>query len=50
MSESTGALTINTPAKCRITSIGPIMQGNEYKIANPDEDGSGEVGLLYIFT
>ena len=48
MSESTGAITVNTPTKCRITSIGPILTVNEYRIANPDEDGSGEVNTNII--
>lgn len=43
LSESTGAITVNTPSKCRITSIGPVLDIDEYRIANPDEDGSGEL-------
>jgi len=43
MSETAGALTMGVPGKCRITSIGTIMPEAEYKIANPDEDGSGEL-------
>ena len=47
MSETAGALTMGIPmANCsRITSIGRIMPEAEYKIANPDEDGSGEVSF-----
>ena len=48
MSETAGALTMGVPlpGSSRITSIGRIMPEAEYKIANPDEDGSGEVRLL----
>lgn len=48
MSETGGALTMGTPSHSRITSIGTIMPCNEYKIGNPDEDGSGEVIFLAI--
>ena len=47
MSETAGALTMGTPGKTRITSIGRIMPEAEYKIANPDEDGSGEVSFTF---
>jgi len=43
MSETGGALTIGTPGNSRITSIGKIMPEADYKIGNPDEDGSGEL-------
>lgn len=43
MSESSGAITMCTPKAARITSIGKILALNEYKIANPDADGSGEL-------
>lgn len=44
MSETGGALTMGTPSCSRIPSVGSIMPENEHMIANPDEDGSGEVG------
>lgn len=43
MSESAGALTMATPGNSHITSIGTIVPESEYKIGNPDEDGSGEL-------
>jgi len=43
MSETAGALTMGTHGQSRITSIGRIMPEAEYKIGNPDEDGSGEL-------
>lgn len=43
MSETGGALTMATPSRSRITSIGTIVPEAEYKIGNSDEDGSGEL-------
>ena len=50
MSETAGALTMGVPTagNSRITSIGRIMPEAEYKIANPDEDGSGEVSCIVL--
>lgn len=50
MSETAGALTMGVPVRggSRITSIGRIMPEAEYMIANPDEDGSGEVSDILI--
>ena len=46
MSESTGPITIATQGRSRITSVGHLLEINESKIGNPDEDGSGEVCFL----
>jgi len=43
MSESGGMLCMCTPNIARITSIGQVGTINEAKVANPDEDGSGEL-------
>ena len=46
MSESTGPHTVSLmPNKVRTGSCGVLVDGFEMKIANKDEDGSGEVSL-----
>jgi len=45
MSETSGALTMNRPDCCRITSIGPCIALNEARVDKPDEEGSGELGF-----
>lgn len=43
MSESTGPHNIGTAISNRVTSVGLLKQMNRSKIANKDEDGSGEL-------
>ena len=46
MSESAGMMTMCTSEFPRITSIGRVCRINTVRIANADEDGSGEVGIV----
>jgi len=43
MSETTGAATINTFSNFRLDRCGQSMPGMDLKIANPDENGEGEI-------
>lgn len=43
MSETTGAATINTFSHFKLDRCGQSMPGMDLKIANPDENGEGEI-------
>ena len=43
MSETTGAFTIQNFSKFSFTSAGYAMDGSDLMIANPDENGEGEI-------
>lgn len=43
MSETTGAFTMQTPSKFSFDSCGFAIPGCDLMIANPDENGEGEI-------
>lgn len=43
MSETTGAATINTFSAFKLDRCGQALPGSDVKIANPDENGEGEI-------
>jgi len=50
LSETSPVVTMNSPATAKIGSIGPVVQGIEYKIMNGDnqEVAKGEAGELLV--
>lgn len=43
MSETTGCFTTQTPSKFSFTAAGFAIDGCDLMIANPDENGEGEI-------
>ena len=43
MSETTGAFTVMSPGKFTLNTAGWTMPGQDIMIANPDENGEGEI-------
>ena len=47
MSESTGPHTVSTSKRFKVTSVGTEIPGGQTRLHSPDQDGNGEVILLY---